>query len=68
MSDQPKKVKKLKLNGSILAEFKSLHNVVSSLAEAETVGIFYNAQVAIPILYLLEYLNNHQPPIHAHYF
>ena len=51
-----------KLNGAVLVECKTLRHVVSSAAEAETGGIFHNAQVAIPIRTLLEILNHPQPP------
>ena len=46
-----------KLNGAVLVDCKTLHHVVSSAAEAETCGIFHNAQVAIPIRILLQILN-----------
>ena len=51
-----------KLNGAVLVECKTLRHVVSSAAEAETGGIFHNAQVAIPIRTLLHKLNHPQPP------
>ena len=34
----------------------------SSAAEAETAGVFTNAQLAIPIRYILECLRHPQPP------
>ena len=37
-------------NGPILVECKTLRHVVASSAEAETAGIFHNAQLAIPFL------------------
>ena len=40
-------------NGAILLECKTLRHVVASSAEAETAGLFHNAQVAIPIRYIL---------------
>ena len=49
-------------NGAILVECKTLRHVVSSSAEAETGGIFHNAQVAIPIRHLLIALGHPQPP------
>ena len=36
--------------------------MVSSVAEAETGGVFYNAQVVIPIRILLHILGHPQPP------
>ena len=45
-----------------MVECKTLRHVVSSAAEAETGGIFHNAQVAIPIRTLLRKLNHPQPP------
>ena len=36
-------------NGALLIECKTLRHVVASSAEAETAGMFHNAQVAIPI-------------------
>jgi len=62
LSDHPTKTNNLKLNGAILIVCKALKNVVSSSAEYETVGLFYNAQMAIPIRYMLEKLNHTQPP------
>ena len=37
-------------NGTILTEFRTVCNVMSSAAEAEKIGIFQNAKVAIPII------------------
>ena len=50
------------VNGAILIECKTLRHVVASAAEAETAGLFYNAQRAIPIRRILEALNHVQPP------
>ena len=50
------------INGPILVECKTLKHVVSSAAEAETAGVFHNAQIAIPIRYILECLHHPQPP------
>ena len=49
-------------NAPILTVCRRLQNVVSSAAEAETGGIFYNSKEAIPILRILSALNHHQPP------
>ena len=49
-----------KLNGSVLVKCKTLWHDISSAAEAETGGIFHNAQVAIPISTLLHKLNHPQ--------
>ena len=35
--------------GALLVECKTLRHVIASSAEAETAGIFHNAQIAIPI-------------------
>ena len=40
---------------------KTLRHVVASVAEAETAALFFNAQEAIPIWYLLEKLGHKQP-------
>ena len=50
------------LNGAILIECKTLRHVVASAAEAETGGIFHNAQMAIPIRTILEAIDHPQPP------
>ena len=42
------------INGAILIERKTLRHVVASSAEAETAGLFHNAQIAVPIRYMLE--------------
>ena len=49
-------------NGALLVECKSLRHVVASSAEAETAGLFHNAQTAIPIRYMLSQLGHKQPP------
>ena len=36
-------------NGPILTECRTVRNVMSSDAKAETIGIFHNAKVAVPI-------------------
>ena len=48
-------------NGAILIECKTLRHVVASSAEAETAGLFHNAQVAIPIRYILTEMGHPQP-------
>ena len=45
----------------ILVECKALRHVISLAIEAETARIFHNAQVAIPIQYILEQLGYQQP-------
>jgi hypothetical protein len=49
-------------NAAILIECKTLRHVVASSAEAETAGVFHNAQRAIPIKYMLNQLGHPQPP------
>ena len=48
-------------NGPIHVVCKTLRHVVASAAEAETAALFFNAQEAIPIRYLLEQLGHKQP-------
>ena len=43
------------INGALLVECKTLRHV-------ETAGIFHNAQVAVPLRYMLEQLGHPQPP------
>ena len=62
LNDDPIRVKHPDINGAILVECKALRHVVSSAAEAETAGVFHNAQVAIPIRYILQQLGHPQPP------
>ena len=62
LSDHPNITKHPKLNGAILVECKTLHNVVSSSAESEVAGIYHNAGIAIPIRQTLQDLNHPQPP------
>jgi hypothetical protein len=50
------------LNGPILTECRTLRNVVASAAEAETGGLFHNAQTCLPIRVALEELGHPQPP------
>ena len=58
----PCKNKHPTINGAILVECKTLRHVISSAAEAETAGIFQNAQTAIPLHTFLQALNHPQPP------
>ena len=51
------------INGAILVVCKTLRHVVFSSAEAETAGVFINAQQALPIRYSLISLNHPSPPI-----
>ena len=53
LSDHPDKDVSPTLNRAILVECKGIKHVLSSLAEAETAGLFYNAQIAIPMQYIL---------------
>ena len=51
------------LNGPIHIECKILKHVVDSAAKAETVGLFYNYQVAVHIRNMLTALNHPQTAI-----
>ena len=42
-----------KLNGPILVEYRLLKRVVTSAAESETAGLFYNTQTAVDIKNIL---------------
>ena len=48
-------------NEALLIEYKKLWHVVTSSAEAETVGIFHNVQVAIHLQHMLQQLSHPQP-------
>ena len=50
------------INGAINVECKAIRNVVGSVAEAETGGLYFNAQRAIPIRIALEEMGHPQPP------
>ena len=50
------------VNGAILVECKTIDHVVASAAEAETAGLFHNAQRTIPIRRILIALGHPQPP------
>ena len=43
-------------------EYRTVCNIMSLAAEAETIGIFHNAKVAVPIRTALAELNHPQPP------
>ena len=62
MGNHPNNKTKTTLNGAIHVECKTLRHVVSSAAEAETAGVFHNAQMALPIRVALQALNHPQPP------
>jgi len=61
LSDHPDKDISPTLNGAILVECKGIKHVLSSSAEAETAGLFHNAQIAIPIRYILDSIGHVQP-------
>ncbi len=48
-------------NGPIMVICRTLRHVVNSVAEAETAGVFINANEAIPCRYILEALDHPQP-------
>lgn len=50
------------INSPIHVECKTIRHVVSSAAEAETGGLFYNAQTALMIRQILHDLGHPQPP------
>ena len=62
LANHPTNKNKPKLNGAVHVECKTLRHVVSSAAEAETAGVFHNAQMALPIRIVLQALNHPQPP------
>ena len=49
-------------NGAIIVECKTIRQVVTSAAEAETHGVFHNAKLALHIRNLLEGMGHSQPP------
>ena len=61
MGNQQNNKTKSTLNGAIHVECKTLRHVVSSAAEAEKVGVYHNAQMALPIWVVLQALNHPQP-------
>ena len=62
LSDHPEVSRTISPNGPILTECKTIRTVVASAAEAETHGIFHNAQTALPIRFLLNQMGHPQPP------
>ena len=52
---------KVPLNGPIHVECKTLRRVVTSAAEAETAGVFFNSQLCVPIRHMLTILGHPQP-------
>ena len=62
LSDSPSLTRTVPPNGPILTECKTIYHVVSSAAEAETAGLFHNAQQARPFRYVLHQLGHPQPP------
>ena len=65
LSDWPRDKPNLpstKSNGPILTTCKTIRNVVSSAAEAETMGTFCNAKEGVSILPSLIGLGHKQPP------
>ena len=59
---EPPAIPKPTINGAINVECKTIRNVVGSAAEAETGGVYFNAQRAIPIRIALEEMGHPQPP------
>ena len=53
-----------KLNGPILVECRLLNHVVTLAAEAETAGLFYNAQSADHLINILKALGHPQGTTH----
>jgi hypothetical protein len=62
LNHHPDRVPHPTINGAMLVECKALKHVVSSASEAETAGVFHNAQVAVPTRHILEQLGHRQPP------
>ena len=50
------------LHAPILVVYRTLWHIVSLAAKVETAGVFTNAQIALPIQYILECLGHKQPP------
>ena len=61
LNNHPQRIAHPEVNGAILVICKALKHVVSSAAESETAGVFFNAQKAISIRYTLEQLGHQQP-------
>ena len=53
-------------NGALLIDCKTIKNVVSSAAEAETHGVFNNVKTALFLRHLLSSLGHEQPPTTLH--
>ena len=51
-----------KPNGAIVTECRTVRNVMSSAVEAEIIGIFHNAKVAVPVRAALAEMGHPQPP------
>ena len=47
-------------NSIILIKYKVLYHIISLVAKAETVGVFFNTQIALPIRYILKTISNLQ--------
>ena len=62
LTNHPSQCQQPQRNGAIMVECKTLRQVVSSAAEAETAGVYYNAQSTLPIRHLLHALEHPQPP------
>ena len=58
LSNLPTNSDLVRPNGPILTKCKTIRTVVASAAEAETHGIFHNAQIALPIRYLLRQMGH----------
>ena len=64
--DDQQKVNRSVHNGAILIECKTIKNVVTSAAEAETKGVFNNDKTAVGIRNLLIQMNHPQPITHIY--
>ena len=62
LSNHPSTTSNNTLNGAVHVECKTLRHVVSSAAEAETAGVYHNAQMALPMRMVLTALDHPQPP------
>ncbi len=62
LENKGKQFRNTRPNGPILIECKTVRRVVTSAAEADTSGIFHNAQTSIPIRQILQQLGHPQPP------
>ena len=54
---------KYRHNGAVLIKCKAIHNIVTSAAEAETHGVYYNIRVSIPIRNLSIAMGNPELPV-----